>query len=97
MKTKGFLYGWKRVRAKLKPCPFCGGLAILLKKEWVMDVFAASCAGILPDGVVPSREITMWRAYYVACEHYWKSSDNKAKAIAAWNRRSAEVRKLRLT
>lgn len=66
---------------KLKPCPFCGGVARIDSKR----------ADSTPTNGTWSSEARVWRYRCEAscCNMHWKFS--RDAAIAAWNRRTPEA------
>lgn len=63
---------------ELKPCPFCGGRAIL--ESWPMTPFEQIC--------IPIEEKAWYGVFCNDCAASGPDDITKEDAIAAWNRRT---------
>lgn len=62
--------------AELKPCPFCGGEAIINKKrDAIGSYYSVAC-----------KETNLCSGHFIRTKHYNQKSD----AIDAWNTRANE-------
>ena len=70
--------------AELKPCPFCGGEAVLKDNAYGCGVY--DCAGALAD--THYEEPTVFWCECKECGATANGWDTDGEAIEAWNRRA---------
>ena len=74
---------------ELKPCPFCGGEAVLKNNEYGCGVYDPETLAVIDS--FDAEANTFW----VECEECFAMSngcDTEEEAIEAWNRRTHENR-----